>query len=224
MLSFSENESEPATPSSSRSETVCNTPSTSGLKYNVSPLTRYLVMPVIPTSKSKPNSRRAAGARVLTSADSLRILQEKAQEKRKKEEEKQRQKEEELKQKAELRAKREKKKKQKQCKKDQKKPCKRARTNAGANMDPHTGTGDTANAQKSSIDNNQPRRKRRRVNSCQDEINTEECCVCFVTYEDDVTEQNGCSWIECSCGRWLHEDCSLSEPSLTNEFCPYCVR
>ena len=32
-----------------------------------------------------------------------------------------------------------------------------------------------------------------------------ECCICFVTYEDD---QSGKDWVECACGRWLHEDCA----------------
>ena len=26
-----------------------------------------------------------------------------------------------------------------------------------------------------------------------------ECCICFVTYEDD---QSGKDWVECACGRW----------------------
>ena len=36
-------------------------------------------------------------------------------------------------------------------------------------------------------------------------INDSECCVCFVTYDDD---QSGQDWVACACGRWLHEDCA----------------
>ena len=39
----------------------------------------------------------------------------------------------------------------------------------------------------------------------QDVINDNECCVCFVAYEDDTS---GTDWVECACGRWLHEDCA----------------
>ena len=39
----------------------------------------------------------------------------------------------------------------------------------------------------------------------QDVINDSECCVCFVAYEDDTS---GMDWVECACGRWLHEDCA----------------
>ena len=36
---------------------------------------------------------------------------------------------------------------------------------------------------------------------------TNECCVCFRTYSQDVLEGTGFKWVECVCGRWLHEDC-----------------
>ena len=58
------------------------------------------------------------------------------------------------------------------------------------------------------------------------EINTNQCCVRFIHYQDDVAEANGRNWNPCSCGRWLHEACSLIEPemiSTSEEFCPECV-
>ena len=58
------------------------------------------------------------------------------------------------------------------------------------------------------------------------EIDTNQCCVCFIHYQDDVAEADGRNWIACSCGRWLHEDCSLIEPEMiftSEEFCPKCV-
>ena len=39
---------------------------------------------------------------------------------------------------------------------------------------------------------------------CVTEINTNECCVCLELYSEDVS---GAEWIECACGRWLHENC-----------------
>ena len=74
-------------------------------------------------------------------------------------------------------------------------------------------------------DDDQPNRKKVRVMAETDAIDTDECCVCFATYEDDVKEENGRTWIECSCGRWLHEDCSFPvSPAMPDELCPYCVR
>ena len=57
-------------------------------------------------------------------------------------------------------------------------------------------------------------------------IDINQCCVCFIHYQDDVAEANGRNWIACSCGRWLHEDCSLIEPEMiptSKEFFPKCV-
>ena len=38
-----------------------------------------------------------------------------------------------------------------------------------------------------------------------DDIDTEECCACFGQYSDDI--ESGREWLECACGRWVHEDC-----------------
>ena len=70
------------------------------------------------------------------------------------------------------------------------------------------------------------RKKARVVNERAHETSTidiNQCCVCFIHYQDDVAEANGRNWIACSCGRWLHEDCSLIEPEMiptSEEFCP----
>ncbi len=36
------------------------------------------------------------------------------------------------------------------------------------------------------------------------EVESDQCCVCFCSYEEDVS---GSDWLECACSRWLHEDC-----------------
>ncbi len=49
--------------------------------------------------------------------------------------------------------------------------------------------------------------------------------VCFESYDADVKEANGSEWIECSCGRWLHEDYSFSVPAMPMSFnCPYTAK
>ena len=42
----------------------------------------------------------------------------------------------------------------------------------------------------------------------EDVIDESECCVCFVTYEEDILHQSRKDWVGCACGRWLHEDCA----------------
>jgi len=69
------------TPSTSRSTKSSVTASTS-------PLANYLVRPVPVTPKSRKSSQTVSGARVLTSADSMRILEKKALKKKQEEEEK----------------------------------------------------------------------------------------------------------------------------------------
>jgi len=43
--------------------------------------------------------------------------------------------------------------------------------------------------------------------SDEDEINADECAICFKTYNDDILELRGEAWIECVCGRWVHDNC-----------------
>ena len=39
--------------------------------------------------------------------------------------------------------------------------------------------------------------------------------MCFGLYTEDVERGDGRDWIECVCGRWLHEDCA--EDSLLDK-------
>ena len=55
-------------------------------------------------------------------------------------------------------------------------------------------------------------------------IDTEECCACFGQYSDDIG--TGREWLECACGRWLHEDCVENIVYDTNgkeKLCPLCL-
>ena len=38
----------------------------------------------------------------------------------------------------------------------------------------------------------------------QTEIDANQCCMCFSRYADNSTGED---WLECACGRWLHEEC-----------------
>ena len=51
------------------------------------------------------------------------------------------------------------------------------------------------------------------------------CCVCFQFYLGDEEDTY---WIQCACGRWLHEDCIDVEDIINDVygrelFCPYCA-
>ena len=42
-----------------------------------------------------------------------------------------------------------------------------------------------------------------------EEIDTNQCCVCFQTYTEDVLEGTGLEWVKCAHVKWLHEACIL---------------
>ncbi len=59
-----------------------------------------------------------------------------------------------------------------------------------------------------------------------EDINFDERCVCFRTYQDDIVEQTGLEWVQCACTRWLHEEC-IDYSVTVNEhgeelLCPFC--
>ena len=59
-----------------------------------------------------------------------------------------------------------------------------------------------------------------------EDIDTNECCVCFRTFTDDALEGTGLEWVKCVCGRWLHEEC-ISYDIATDAngeelLCPFC--
>ena len=54
-------------------------------------------------------------------------------------------------------------------------------------------------------------------------VDTNMCCVCYVLYSEGVS---GEEWIECGCGRWLHEECAEDcyvDNSGKERFCPVCL-
>ena len=49
----------------------------------------------------------------------------------------------------------------------------------------------------------EPRSKARKTTD--NTIDFDRCCACFGLYADDAGADR--EWIECSCGRWIHEEC-----------------
>ena len=59
-----------------------------------------------------------------------------------------------------------------------------------------------------------------------EEIDPNTCCMCFVSFEEDVLDGGGAEWIPCLCGRWLHEDCAegcVTDKSGKERYCPICI-
>ena len=58
-------------------------------------------------------------------------------------------------------------------------------------------------------------------------INSNVCCVCYIcTFEEDQLDGNGLEWVQCVCGRWLHEEC-ICDIDVDDQgrelFCPFCA-
>ena len=63
--------------------------------------------------------------------------------------------------------------------------------------------------------------------SNEEEINTDQCAICFRTYNDDIWDGTGEDWIECVCGRRVHENCVeydiVADATSRERMCPHCV-
>ena len=52
-------------------------------------------------------------------------------------------------------------------------------------------------------------------------VHENHCCACFGFYDEDIG--TGREWVECSCKRWLHEDCVDEEDmNSSGKLCPLC--
>ena len=68
--------------------------------------------------------------------------------------------------------------------------------------------------------------KRAKPTKEQFEIDSNTCCICFGTYEEDLETGGGEDWIQCSCGKWAHEECieECTDDSDGNpRLCPDCI-
>ena len=158
---------------------------------------------------------KTGSARVLTSAQCLQLLKEKENKKRQVLEEKEKRKVEremkkmqrelEQKHKAEERARKKAEREEAKAKKEEGRQEKIQQTKRKQAPSTHV----------------RPKRKKPNENVDQ-ETNSNFCCVCFGSYEEDIDTDR--EWLECCCGRWLHDDCIDEEDvdNSCNKLCPFC--
>ena len=194
-----------------------------------SPFSDLLNLPPRPSVNAK--TPKTGRARVLTSSECQRLLLEKKEEKKKVAQEKERrkqerelskkQKEEEQKHKAEEKAhkaaEREATKAKKEAEKAERQAAKAERTKK-KELEKSCEVGKKRQA--SCPIATTPRPKRNKIKENVDEsINGNLCCVCFGSYVG-----TGREWLQCSCSRWIHEDCIDDEDVEENSgrLCPLC--
>ena len=193
-----------------------------------SPLSRYL-LPQTPI----PPQIKTGKARVLTSAECIAILEEKEckkkaeveeKEKRKLEREaKKKEKEEEKKRKAEERAKKAEE-KAKKAEEKAKKAEEKARGAASKTASKRAIT--TTRAAKRKNEAAEPLAKRAKYSEEEVEVDSNTCAICFGSYEEDLLSGGGDEWLQCTCGKWVHEECvedCEADSDGNPRFCPSCV-
>ena len=164
-------------------------------------------MPKVP---EKPKSKHQTGARIVTSHEFIAELQEKEKKKKQAEEEKQQRKLERERKKIEREATKKAKTRRKGLKKT-----KKSKGKATTTTRPASHTSPSCTPITSTKFNTRKRTKS--FESSDDEIDENTCGVCFDEYHSDE------DWVQCSCSRWLHEECSLSEVPNALDTCPHCV-
>ena len=210
-------------------------------------------MQYVPVKKPKPSqaANRVTGSRVLTSTEGLAILKEREDKKQREAEEKEKRRLQREEKKKERELEREEKKKEKevlaknkaeqQLKKaeERKNRAKTAavqsrrqrttRSSTSASL-PSTSTAPppTSTALPStSVHGESPPPPSAIVSAPEmQSVNTSECCECLQSYAEDVRLGTGAEWVECACGRWLHEDCIDSVVCATDgkeKLCSFCV-
>ena len=210
-----------------------------------SPVTKYLNLPV-PTKSKSSDSGSYPKARLLTSEESLKILVEKENKKReeiemkerrnKEREEKKKLREAEAKRKAEERAKksaeRARKAEEKASEKTRKleERARKAEEKAAERARKAGGKVQVTSNSKAASETRQRASRQRATNTLpvrSEDIDSNVCCTCFHTYEEDVALETGTEWLKCACGRWLHEVCvdgsPIADENGNDRLCPLCL-
>ena len=168
-------------------------------------------------------------ARVLTSSECLRLMKEKEEkkiqvayekEKRKQEREQKKKEEGEQKKKAAERVHKVAEKEAEKARKEQDK-AERAKMKARVEQEKAVKAGKKRSLITSG-QGNSSRQKRKRKSDMESSINTDECCVCLGTYLVDLDTDR--DWLQCCCGRWIHEDCVDIDDTdnSSGRLCPLC--
>ena len=194
-------------PTKDKSQTEITTYKSDIVPIEGNKIQKYLTMPKVP---EKPKSKHQTGARIVTSHEFIAELQEKEKKKKQAEEEKQQRKLERERKKIEREAAKKAKPRRKGLKKTKKSKGKATTTTRPASHTPTSRTPITSTKFNT-------RKRTKSFESSDDEIDENTCCVCFDEYHSDE------DWVQCSCSRWLHEECSLSEVPNALDTCPHCV-
>ena len=248
------------TPLSTTSSTPSSddqSPASGNTKGELKYISKYLVQ-YIPSTTPKPKessaSKRVSGARILTSAQCLNMIQEREEKKKKLLEEKEKRKlereqkraerEEAAKKRAEEKAKKAElaAKQREVTSKKRQKPAsnmvtKKQKTSENTSA-PSSSTGVDGRSKSTNYTSSRPTTVRSResnvsntrakidMQSPSDEnIDINQCCVCFGTFQEDQELGTGMEWVECACKRWLHEVC-VSDIEINADgkelLCPFC--
>ena len=197
-------------------------------------------VPAPPKTKASA-AKRISGARVLTSAKCAAILEEREEKKRKEQEEKdkrkadreqkKKEKEEAAKKKAEERAKKAKQpaptraKKRQRSTSEENSTVKRSKPTAessATSVELSLGSSGGPSLFPAVLSSSSSVSAPERMT----DINFNECCVCYRTFEEDQRECTGSEWLQCACTRWLHEDCVCDieyDAEGRELLCPYCA-
>ena len=184
-----------------------------------SPISQFLTIP-----KSRPLKKKMVAprtdCRVLTSAESLSMIEEKEQQKKQEEEKREERKREREKRKLEKEAEKKKREEEREKKAAERKrknkekeelkvqKAKEKELKKGHKFKTQTGK--------------QPIVERGVQNN---EISSSECAICFGTYDEDMSDGILTqAWIECplqDCAKWMHEDC-VEKDEFQCMICPLC--
>lgn len=237
------------TPVSEMSTPLLPVPGNSGNSVSSdedSTISKYLVSPVANTPCTKKPVPRA---RLLTSADSLAQLEEKERKKREEQEikeqkkrereEKKKKREIELQQKAEERAKKVEERAIKKARIEEERlrkaemkaqkivsRAKESRKKTGMKNTTAWEPSTSAGSKSAMVEATSSRSIRSAPAKQPNTIDTNTCCMCNARYEDDIVSGFGAEWISCSCGRWLHEDCTedyILDKDGKERFCSVCL-
>ena len=197
-------------------------------------ISKYLVQ-FVPDAKprNKETAVRISGARGLTSDKCAAILKEREEKIKKQQEEKERRKLE-REQKRKEKEEQQKKKKAIAAEKKALAAAKKAEKEAKKAKVSKNQEGNKVNRKRRCNDDGYETRKKLQK-SAEGDVATSSrvatvdaenvCCVCFQLYQGDDEDTD---WIQCACGRWLHEDC-IDEDDIIQDiydrelFCPCCA-
>ena len=204
---------------SSSSVAVLNAPEE---RNELKHISKFLIQYVPSKGKTNPSqaAKRVSGAKILTSTECAAIIEEREKNKKIKEQEKD-----------ERKAKREEKRKEKEDVAKKKAEQKQSKQKAGTQSKIQSRKRQSSSKVNLASKKSQTRKEKSNRTSVEETSgssfnDSNECCVCFRTYEEDEEECTGLEWVQCVCTRWIHEECVseiISDDQGRELLCPFCV-